>query len=72
MREFWGNVPQVVKAYSWARAMGAEGIREAADLSVLANNYMEQRLLAIRGITKSYPQVHGAAAGDDALQPRRR
>ncbi len=57
VREFWGNVPQVVKAYSWARAMGSEGIRRAADLSVLANNYMEQRLLEIRGITKSYPSV---------------
>ena len=41
MREFWGNVPQVVRAYAWARAMGAEGIHEASDLSVLANNYME-------------------------------
>ena len=57
VREFWGNVPQVVKAYSWARAMGAEGIRQAADLSVLANNYMEPRLLAIRGVSKSYPQL---------------
>jgi glycine dehydrogenase subunit 2 len=55
VREFWGNVPQVVKAYSWARAMGAQGIRQAADLSVLANNYMEQRLLGIRGVSKSHP-----------------
>jgi glycine dehydrogenase subunit 2 len=55
VREFWGNVPIVFKAYAWARAMGAEGIRDAADLSVLANNYMEGRLLAIRGITKSLP-----------------
>ena len=23
IREFWGNVPQVVKAYAWARSMGA-------------------------------------------------
>jgi glycine dehydrogenase subunit 2 len=57
VREFWGNVPQVVKAYSWARAMGADGLRQAADLSVIANNYMEQRLLAIPGITKSQPHV---------------
>jgi glycine dehydrogenase subunit 2 len=57
VREFWGNVPQVVKAYSWARALGAEGIRDAADLSVLANNYMEGRLLAIRGVKKSLPQL---------------
>jgi glycine dehydrogenase subunit 2 len=55
VREFFGNVPQIVKAYSWARAMGAEGIAEASDLSVIANNYMEDRLLAIRGVTKSHP-----------------
>jgi glycine dehydrogenase subunit 2 len=57
VREFWGNVPQVVKAYSWARAMGAEGLRTAADLSVIANNYMEKRLLELRGVTKSHPQI---------------
>ena len=57
VREFWGNVPQVVKAYAWARAMGAEGIREAADLSVLANNYLERRLLEIPGITRSHPEI---------------
>jgi glycine dehydrogenase subunit 2 len=55
VREFWGNVQQVVKAYSWARAMGADGIRQAADLSVLMNAYMERRLLSITGISKSYP-----------------
>ncbi|MDO8209032.1 aminomethyl-transferring glycine dehydrogenase subunit GcvPB [Conexibacter sp. CPCC 206217] len=57
VREYWGNVPVVVKAYAWARALGAEGIRDAADLSVLANNYMETRLLRIRGVTKSQPHL---------------
>ncbi|MFD9738753.1 aminomethyl-transferring glycine dehydrogenase subunit GcvPB [Umezawaea sp. NPDC059074] len=59
VREFLGNVPQVVKAYSWVLAMGADGIREAADLSVLANNYMEQRLLGIPGVTKSFDHLTG-------------
>jgi glycine dehydrogenase subunit 2 len=59
VREFMGNIPVVVKAYAWARAMGAQGIRDAADLSVLANNYMETRLLAIPGITRSNPGVDG-------------
>jgi len=57
VREFWGNVQQVVKAYAWTRAMGAEGIREASELSVLANNYMEKRLLEIPGVTRSHPQI---------------
>ena len=55
VREYLGNVQQVVKAYAWLRAMGAEGLSEAADLSVLANNYMEKQLLKIRGVTRSHP-----------------
>ena len=57
VREFWGNVPQVVKAYAWSRAMGADGIHEASDLSVLANNYMDKRLAEIPGIERSNPQI---------------
>jgi len=57
VREFLGNVPQIIKAYAWVRAMGAEGIEQAANLSVLANNYMERRLLGIRGVTKSQPHL---------------
>ena len=57
VREFWGNIPQVMKAYAWACAMGAEGIREAADISVIANNYMEKRLLEIDGVSKSHPHL---------------
>ncbi|MCY4565676.1 MAG: aminomethyl-transferring glycine dehydrogenase subunit GcvPB, partial [Gammaproteobacteria bacterium] len=55
VREYLGNVHQVIKAYAWLRAMGADGLAEAADLSVLANNYMEKKLLQIRGITRSHP-----------------
>ncbi len=57
IREYWGNIPQILKAYSWSRCMGAEGICEASDLSVLANNYMEKRLLAIPGVGKSQPHL---------------
>lgn len=55
IREFWGNVPQVVKAYAWARAMGAEGIAMASDISVVANNYMDKKLGEIAGIEISNP-----------------
>jgi len=57
VREFWGNVPQVVKAYAWARAMGADGINLASDISVVANNYMDMRLGRIDGIAISNPAV---------------
>jgi glycine dehydrogenase subunit 2 len=57
VREFWGNAPQVMKAYAWARAMGAEGLREAADISVLSNNYMDWRLGQVRGVSRSNPGI---------------
>jgi len=57
VREFLGNVPEIIKAYAWVRAMGGDGIDLASDLSVLANNYMEQKLLAVRGVTKSHPHL---------------
>ena len=57
VREYWGNVPQVVKAYAWARGMGAEGIQLASDISVVANNYMDWRLAQIPGLAKSNPDV---------------
>ncbi|CAM9964992.1 MAG: glycine dehydrogenase subunit 2 [Mameliella sp.] len=57
VREFWGNAPQVLKAYAWARAMGAEGLREAADISVLSNNYMDHRLGQVKGVSRSNPGI---------------
>ncbi len=57
VREYIGNVPVILKAYAWLRAMGSDGIREAADISIIANNYMEKRLLAIRGVTKAFDHL---------------
>lgn len=59
VREFFGNLPQILKAYAWVRAMGADGITAAADLSVLASNYIDARLSKIRGVTRSNPSVPG-------------
>ena len=56
IREFLGNVPIIVRAYAWARCMGAEGIDLASDISVVANNYMDKKLSEIRGLEKSHPK----------------
>ena len=48
-------MPQVVKAYAWARAMGPEGIQLGSDISVLANNYMDKKLAEISGLEISNP-----------------
>jgi glycine dehydrogenase subunit 2 len=53
IREFWGNVPLMLKAWMWIRSMGGEGITEASHLSVLGNNYLEKLLEDVPGLSKS-------------------
>lgn len=53
VREFWGNVPLMLKAHMWINAMGPDAIVEATDLSILGNNYLEKLLADVPGLEKS-------------------
>jgi glycine dehydrogenase subunit 2 len=53
---FYGNVPVVLKAYAWAMSLGAEGLRKVAELAVLNNNYLLQRMLEIPGVSAPYAE----------------
>ena len=53
---FHGPVAVVLRAYAWAMSLGADGLREAAEVSVLNNNYLMKRLLEIRGLTAPYAE----------------
>ena len=54
VRSFIGNASIVVRAYMWIMQMGAEGIREAAVISVLNNQYMMKQIEKIPGVTIWY------------------
>lgn len=54
MRPFYGVVPNLVRAYAWIMALGAEGLREAAEIAVLNNNYLMHQVLKIRGVSVPY------------------
>ena len=54
VRDFLGPVPVVVRAYAWAMSMGAEGLRQVAETSMVNNSYLEKKLLEIPGIVKPY------------------
>ncbi|MBL1101769.1 aminomethyl-transferring glycine dehydrogenase subunit GcvPB [Streptomyces sp. 205] len=54
MRPFYGVVPNLVRAYAWIMALGAEGLREAAEIAVLNNNYLMHQVLKIRGVSMPY------------------
>ncbi|MGD0175874.1 MAG: aminomethyl-transferring glycine dehydrogenase subunit GcvPB [Candidatus Bathyarchaeia archaeon] len=54
VRDFYGNVQIVLRAYAWAMSMGTDGLREVAEISMINNNYLEKKLLTIPGVTKPY------------------
>lgn len=56
LRPFYGVIPNLIRAYTWVRALGGEGLREVADIAVLNNNYLMARVLEIDGITAPYAE----------------
>ena len=51
---FYGNASVVLKAYAWCLSLGAEGLREVAEIAVLNNNYLLNRVLDIPGVSAPY------------------
>ncbi|TDD96363.1 glycine dehydrogenase subunit 2 [Actinomadura rubrisoli] len=54
IRPFYGVVPNLVRAYAWIMSMGGAGLREAAEVAVLNNNYLMAKVLEIRGASVPY------------------
>ena len=54
VRDFLGNLQVVIRAYAWVMSMGAEGLREAAEISMINNQYLSKKLQQLPGITKPY------------------
>lgn len=44
VRSFWGNFGVLVRAWTYVRAVGAEGLKEVAEQAVLSANYLRVRL----------------------------
>ena len=51
---FYGVAPVIVKAYAWAMSLGADGLREVAEVAVLNNNYLLKKMLEIPGVSVPY------------------
>jgi glycine dehydrogenase subunit 2 len=54
LRAFHGVPATVVRSYAWVLALGAEGLREVAEVAVLNNNYLASRLASVPGVDVSY------------------
>ena len=56
IRAFYGVAPVILKAYAWVMSLGADGLREVAEVSVLNNNYLLQKMLEIPGVSAPYAE----------------
>jgi len=54
IRPWYGVAQNILKAYAWIMALGADGLREAAETAVLNNNYLLKKVLEIRGASAPY------------------
>ncbi len=54
VRAFYGVAPVVLKSYAWVMSLGAKGLREVAEIAVLNNNYLLNKVLGIRGVNAPY------------------
>jgi glycine dehydrogenase subunit 2 len=54
VRSFYGVAPAVLKAYAWVMSLGAQGLKEVAEVAVLNNNYLLKKVLEISGVSAPY------------------
>ena len=54
VRPWFGVAANLVRAYAWIMSLGAAGLREVAEIAVLNNNYLQSRVLEIRGVSAPY------------------
>ena len=54
IRSFYGNTAVLLKAYAYILSLGFDGLKEAAEVSVLNANYLMKKLRGIRGLTLPY------------------
>jgi glycine dehydrogenase subunit 2 len=60
LRAFHGVPATVLRAYAWVMSLGADGLREVAEVAVLNNNYLAKKIAAIPGISIAYADTNDA------------
>ena len=54
VRDFYGSIPVILKAYAWIMSLGSEGLKNVARIAVLNNNYLFRKVIKIRGVSAPY------------------
>jgi glycine dehydrogenase subunit 2 len=69
MGAFHGHFGVMVKAYSYIRSMGADGLRRASELAVLNANYVKERLKKDFHLAYDRPCMHECVFSDADQAP---
>lgn len=57
IRKYQGVAPVILRAFAYVRTLGAEGLKQVAELSILNNNYLLKKLKNVKGL--SLPWAEG-------------
>jgi glycine dehydrogenase subunit 2 len=68
VRSFYGNWGMHVRAYTYIREMGAEGLTRASEMAVLNANYLRARLREVFPAVYDRPCMHEVVTSDRRLK----
>lgn len=68
LKAFYGNFAIMVRAYSYIRRMGAEGLKRAAEAAILNANYVKERLKGTYELAYDRPCMHECVFSDKVQQ----
>ena len=54
VRDYYGSIPVILKAYAWIMSLGSEGLKNVARTAVLNNNYLFDKVMKIKGASAPY------------------
>jgi glycine dehydrogenase subunit 2 len=70
MRAFQGNFGMFIRAYSYIRELGGEGLSLASDLAVLNARYLWSRLRGRYAVASEQPCMHEVVLTDEVIEKR--
>jgi glycine dehydrogenase subunit 2 len=70
VRSFYGNFGMMVRAYTYIRELGPEGLRRVSEMAVLNANYVAARLREHMPLAFETPPLHEAVFTDRKLEAK--
>jgi glycine dehydrogenase subunit 2 len=70
VRSFYGNFGMMVRAYTYIRELGPEGLRAVSDMAVLNANYIAARLRDRLSVAVDTPPLHEVVFTDRDLEAK--